>query len=143
MAGIKLTETEMQYMSLFEAVTQVEARDCVIDEENNRVIFLVGQGMAGKAIGSNGANVKLLRKLLGKDVDIVEEASTLEGLIQAALFPARVKSIEVLERDGGEKVVVVEVPAEQKGLAIGRGGRTIKRARLLAKRYYGADVVLK
>jgi N utilization substance protein A len=64
-------------------------------------------------------------------------------LIQAALFPARVKSIEVLERDGGEKVVVVEVPTEQKGLAIGRGGRTIKRARLLAKRYYGADVVLK
>ncbi len=143
MAGIKLTETEMQYMSLFEAVTQVEARDCVVDEENNRVIFLVKQGMAGKAIGNNGTNVKILRKLLGKDVDVVEEASTLEGLIQSALFPAKVKSVKIVERNNKEKVIVVEVPIEQKGLAIGRGGRTIKRAKLLVKRYYGADIVLK
>jgi len=143
MAGIKLTETEMQYISLFEAVTQVEVRDCVVDEENNRLIFLVKQGMAGKAIGNNGTNVKVLRKLLGKDIDIVEESSTLEGLVQAALFPARVKSIEIKEYDNNTKVAVVEVPAEQKGIAIGKGGRTIKRAKLLAKRYFGVDLALK
>lgn len=142
MAGIKLTEEEMQYISLFEAVTQVEARDCVVDGENNRVVFLVKQGMAGKAIGSNGANVKILRKLLGKDVEIVEESDTLEGLVQAALFPARVKAVEIREYDNA-KVAIVEVPAEQKGIAIGKGGRTIKRAKLLLKRYFGVDLVLK
>lgn len=143
MAGIKLTEVELQYISLFEAITQVEASDCLVDEDNNRIIFVVKRGMAGKAIGANGANVKMLRRLFGRDIDIVEEANTLEDLVQAALFPAKVTSIEVKERADGTKVAVVEVPAEQKGLAIGRGGRNIKRARLLAKRYFGVDLIIK
>ncbi|RLE84462.1 MAG: NusA-like transcription termination signal-binding factor [Thermoprotei archaeon] len=141
MPSIKLTELEMQYISLFEAVTQVEAVDCVVDEECNRVIFVVKRGMAGKAIGGDGANVKMLRRLLQKDVDIVEESDTLEGLLRSALFPASVKSIEVKRDSSGRKIVVVEVPPEQKGLAIGRRGRNVKKVRLLAKRYFDVDHV--
>lgn len=143
MANIKLTESEIQYISLFEAVTQVEAMDCILDEENERLIFIVRRGTAGKAIGSRGSNAKLLRKLFGRDVEIVEHGETLGDLLRAALFPAKILSIEVREDSDGEKVAVVEVPEEQKGLAIGRNGRNVKRAKLLAKRYFGVDVTLK
>lgn len=143
MANIKLTEKELQYISLFEAVTQVEVIDCVHDDEHNRIIFIVRRGMAGKAIGTGGSNAKLIKKLLGKDVEVVERGDTLDDLIRAALFPAKVVSIEVKENSNGGKVAIVEVPAEQKGLAIGRGGRNVKRAKLLAKRYFGVDVTLK
>jgi len=141
--GIKLTENELQYLSLFEAITQVEALDCINDEENGRLIFVVRPGMAGKAIGSRGANAKLLRKLFGKDIEIVEHGETLVDLLRAALFPAQILSVEVRENSNGEKVAIVKVPEEQKGLAIGRNGRNVKRAKLLAKRYFGVDVVLK
>lgn len=143
MANIKLTEKEMQYMSLFEAITQVEVIDCINDEENNRLIFIVRRGMAGKAIGAGGANAKLMKKLLGKDVEVVEQGTTLDDLIRTAFFPAKVMSIEMRESSNGDKIAIVEVPAEQKGLAIGRGGRNVKRAKLLAKRYFGVDVALK
>lgn len=143
MIGIKLTEVEMQYISLFETLTQVEACDCIIDEEYNRVIFVVRRGVAGRAIGSNGANVRMLKKLLGKDVDVVEEGESLEEVIQAALFPAKVIRLEVKEGKNGMKVALVEVPPEQRGLAIGRGGRNIRRAKLLAMRYFNTAVALK
>ncbi len=143
MTTIKLTESELQYISLFEALTQVEALDCVNDEENGRVIFIVKRGMAGRAIGSKGSNVKLLRKLIGRDVEVVEMGDTLEELISAALFPVKVLSVEIREDENGEKVAMVEVPPSQKGLAIGRGGRNVKKLRLLAKRYFGVNVVLK
>ncbi|MCS7104569.1 MAG: NusA-like transcription termination signal-binding factor [Thermofilaceae archaeon] len=143
MSGIKLTESELQLISLFEAVTQVEALDCILDDESNRLIFVVRRGSAGKAIGSNGANAKMLRKLLKRDVEIVEEGATLEDLIRSALFPASIKGISVSEGGNGNKVALVEVSAEHKGLAIGKGGRNIKRAKLLAKRYFNTDVILK
>ncbi|MEM0023228.1 MAG: NusA-like transcription termination signal-binding factor [Thermofilaceae archaeon] len=143
MANIKLTEKEMQYISLFEALTQVEVLDCINDEENNRLIFIVRRGMAGKAIGVGGANTKLMKKLIGKDVEVVEQGLTLDDLIRAALFPAKVLSIEMRENSNGGKVAIVEVPAEQKGLAIGKGGKNVKKAKLLARRYFGVDVALK
>ena len=142
MPSIKLTEMEMQFISLFEAVTQVEARDCVIDERNNRIIFVVRRGMAGRAIGGDGANVKMLKRLLRKDIDVVEESDTLEELIRSTLFPATVKSIRVRRDSNGRKIAIVEVPPYQKGLAIGRGGRNVWKARLLAKRYFDVHHVI-
>ena len=143
MATIRLTENEIQYISLFEAVTQVEALDCINDEENNRLIFVVKRGMAGKAIGSKGSNAKLLRKLFGRDVEIVEKGETLEEMLSAALFPAKILSVKIREDSDGSRVAVVEVPESQKGLAIGKNGRNVKRAKLLAKRYFDVDVVVK
>lgn len=139
MVGVKLTENELQHISIFEAITQVEALDCIVDEDNNRVIFVVSKGAAGKAIGSNGSNVRTLRQILRKEVDIVEKGETLEELIFSALFPATVKSIEVRKDDNGRSTVLIEVPFEEKGLAIGKGGRNVRRAKLLVKRYFGID----
>ncbi|HDD63711.1 MAG TPA: NusA-like transcription termination signal-binding factor, partial [Thermoprotei archaeon] len=39
------------------------------------------------------------------------------------------------------KVVIVTVPASEKGIAIGKDGKNISRARILAKRYFDVDWV--
>lgn len=144
MAGVKLTENELQHISIFEAITQVDALDCILDDDDNRVIFVVRKGTAGKAIGSNGTNVRTLRQVLRREIDIVEKGETLEELVSSALFPAAIRSIEVRKDDNGRSSILVEVPFDQKGLAIGKGGRNVRRAKLLIKRYFGIDnLVLK
>lgn len=139
--SIKLTDVEMKYIYLLESITGVTTMDCVIDDENNRIIFLVKKGQAGIAVGRNGINIKRLQKLLGKNVEIVEYAETLEELIKNSLFPARVLSVRLKKDTSNRKIVVVSVPANERGLAIGKDGKNIKRARMLAKRYFDVDWV--
>ncbi|RLE63896.1 MAG: NusA-like transcription termination signal-binding factor [Thermoprotei archaeon] len=141
MVSIKLTDVEMKYIYLLESITGVTTMDCVIDEENNRIIFLVKKGQVGIAVGRNGINIKRLQKLIGKNVEIVEYAETLEELIKNSLFPARVLSVRLKKDANNRKIVVVSVPANEKGLAIGKDGKNIKRARILAKRYFNIDWV--
>lgn len=142
MPSVKLTDLEMKYISLVESLTGTTVIDCVIDNDNNRIIFLVKKGQAGLAVGRDGNNVKRLRKLIGKDVEIVEYSDTLEDLIKNSLFPARVTSIRLRKDLSGRKIVIATVPPNEKGIAIGREGRNIARARLLARRYFDVDNVI-
>lgn len=139
--GIKLTEREMKYIALFESITGTTVKDCIIDDNLNRVIFLVKPGQAGLAVGRNGINVRRLRELFKKDVEIVEYAESVEQLIKNSLFPARVIAVKVANTQDKRKVAYVSVHPSDKGLAIGREGRNISRAKLLAKRYFGIDKV--
>jgi len=67
---------------LFQQETGVTARDCIIDEENDRIIFLVDQDKMGVAIGRNGANVKRLEKRVGKSIELVGYSENLEELVK-------------------------------------------------------------
>ena len=49
--GIKFTSTEMRYIALFESVTSAGVKDCIIDEEQGRVLYVVNEGQVGVAIG--------------------------------------------------------------------------------------------
>jgi len=66
---------------------------------------------------------------------VVEYADTPEGLIRNSLAPAKIKEIRVTERPD-KKIVVVEIDARDKAIAIGKNGRTIDKTRLLVKRYF-------
>ena len=52
---IKLTSDELRLMSLFQSITSATARDCIMDERMERVIFVVNKGHMGLAIGKGGA----------------------------------------------------------------------------------------
>ena len=41
---IKLTSEELGLMSLFQSVSGAGVRDCIIDEKNGRVIYIVNPG---------------------------------------------------------------------------------------------------
>ena len=50
-SGIKFTTTEMKYIALFESISGASVKDCIVDEEQGRVIFVVKKGDIGAAIG--------------------------------------------------------------------------------------------
>jgi len=141
---VKLTANEMHYISLFESITGAIVQDCIIDNDSDRVIFVVKPGMIGLAIGKNGVNIRRAKKFLGKSIDVVEYADTPELFIKNTLVPvpaAKVRSVTITERLDGRKIASVEVDPEYRGIAIGKNGRNIARARILAKRHFGIDDV--
>ena len=141
MPEIKLTPDEMRYIALFQDVTGAVVKDCIVDNDENRIIFLVRPGDMGLAIGKNGINIKRVRKIIGKNIEVVEFSNKLEELAKNALAPARVRSVKVVSRHDGRKVVYVNVDPRDKGIAIGKAGRNVARARLILKRYFDIDSV--
>ncbi|KSW11648.1 transcription elongation factor NusA [Pyrodictium occultum] len=140
MVDIKLTAEEMRYMALLQDLTGAIARDCIVDNENNRVIFLVRPGDAGKAIGRRGSNINRLRKLLGKEIEVVEYADDLEAMVKNLFAPARILGVRVVQRNG-RKILYVTVDPNDKGRAIGKGGRKVSVARIVLKRYFDIDEI--
>lgn len=142
MPNIRLSDEEMRYITLFESISGATAKDCIIDNNANRIIFVIKKGEMGIAIGKNGINIKRATKLIGKPVEVVEAGDTPEELIKNALFPAKVHAVKITRDAFGRLVAHVAVDPKDKGLAIGREGMRIQRARLLAKRYFDIDAVI-
>lgn len=139
---IRLTSDEMSYIALFENVTGAVATDCIIDEERNRIIFVVKPGDVGLAIGKHGSRIKLVKNMVQKDIEIVEYADNPEAFIRNSFAPARIKEIRITNRLDNKKVAVVLVENKDKGIAIGKSGKTAERTRFLAKRYFQIDNVV-
>ena len=70
--AIKLTTDQMRMMSLFQNVTGATARDCIEDEKQDRIIFVVNSGKMGLAIGKGGVHIKSLQNILKTNVELVE-----------------------------------------------------------------------
>lgn len=138
---MKLTPQELRYMALLHDLTGVHVRDCIIDDDFNRIIFVVNPDEIGQAIGPRGINVQRLRKILGKNIEIVGYSDKLEDMAKLALVPARVRDVRVVER-AGKKTVYVSVEPADKGIAIGKNGKNVSRARILLSRYFGVDNVV-
>ncbi len=135
-SGIRFTSREMRYIALFESITGAMVKDCIIDDELNRIIFVVKKGEVGMAIGKGGKNIRLLEKMTGKKHEIIEHSDNPAQFIKNALKPARVKEIRITERPNGKTIAVVAVNPRDKGVAIGKNGRNAERIRFLAKRYF-------
>ena len=133
---IKLTSEELGLMSLFQSVSGAGVRDCIIDEKNGRVIYVVNPGEMGRAIGKNGIVVKTLQRLVGKPVELVEYSDDPKTFIKNALDPRYVLDVRLTEKLDGSKIAVVVVDAKKKSAVVGRNGRNAEKARLLAKRYF-------
>ncbi|MEM1674807.1 MAG: NusA-like transcription termination signal-binding factor [Candidatus Bathyarchaeia archaeon] len=140
--GIRLTNEELEYIRLFESVTGATARDCIIDNKFDRVIFVIKEGEAGMAIGKGGRNISLLRKITGKNYEVVEFSEDPIQFIKNALKPANVKEIRITKKPDGNMIAVVSVDIKDKGIAIGKNGRNIEKARTLAKRYFNISNIL-
>ncbi|HDD67427.1 MAG TPA: NusA-like transcription termination signal-binding factor, partial [Candidatus Thorarchaeota archaeon] len=80
--------------------------------------------------------------VFGKTVDVVELADTAEEFVKSALAPARVERVRIVEDRNGSLIAQVTVKNEDRGIAIGRDGRNVARARILAKRHFGLDNVV-
>ncbi len=140
--SVKLTSEELRYIALFESITGAVVKDCIIDEDEGRIVFVIKSGDIGMAIGRKGINIKRVRDYIKKPIDVVEYADNAEDFIQNTLAPARTKSIHITEKRNGRKVAVVNVDPKDKGIAIGKNGKNVARARLLARRHFQIDDVI-
>jgi N utilization substance protein A len=140
-SGIKFTSKEMRYISLFESVTGANVKDCIVNEEQSRVIFVVKEGEIGMAIGRGGRNIHTLEKMTGKKHEIIEYSERPAQFIKNALKPAMVKEVRITERPNGKTMAVVTVNPRDKGVAIGKNGKNAERLRFLAKRYFEIENV--
>jgi N utilization substance protein A len=134
--GIKITCDEMRYIALFESISGASVKDCIIDEEQGRAIFIVNQGQVGVAIGRGGRNIHTLEKMTGKKHEIIEYSEDAVQFIKNALKPAAVREVRITERTDGKTIAVVTVNPKDKGIAIGKNGKNAERLRFLAKRYF-------
>ena len=140
--SIKLTTDQMRMMSLFQNVTGATARDCVEDEKQDRVIFVVNTGKMGLAIGKGGIHIKSLQNIVKRNVELVEfdedPAKFLTNLLNSKL----ISEVKINKRADGSKQAIVMVDPRKKGIVVGREGRNAEKARLLAKRYFDITSVL-
>lgn len=142
MGEILLNEDCMRFISQFESLTGASSRDCVIDERNQRIILVVNPGEMGKAIGKKGASIRRASEEMGRKIEVVEYSTNPEQFLRNCFLPAKVTSVEFSE-ENGEKIARVGVSDEDRGLAIGKEGKNIFKAKKLAQRQHNiADVQL-
>ena len=139
---IKLTSDELRLISLFQSITSATARDCIVDDKMERVIFIVNKGQMGLAIGKGGATIRQLQNVVAKKVELVEYSDDPSEFIRNILNSDMINEVKMNERVDGTKQAVVIVDARKKGVVVGREGRNAEKARLLAKRYFQISNVL-
>lgn len=139
---VKITPEEFRYMALLSELTNTTVMDCILDNDNNRIIFLVNPNEVGRAIGPRGFFVQKLRKILNKDIEIVGYSDKLDEQIKLALLPVRVTDTKINTRPDGAKILYIAVNPADKAMAIGKGGRNIQRLKLILKRHFNIDSVI-
>ena len=140
--SIKLTMDQMRKISLFQNITKVTPRDCLDDEKQDRLIFVVNEGKMGLAIGKNGSNIKSLQNLLKRNIELVEYYNDPIKFLKNLLNAKLINEVKISKRADGSPQAIVLVNPNNKGLVVGRAGRNAEKARLLAKRYFDIPSVL-
>lgn len=80
----------------------------------------------GSCVGQKGTRVQtVIDELGGEKIDIIEWNEDTQKFISAALSPAKVLAVELREDD---KQAIVNVPADQLSLAIGKRGQNVRLA---------------
>lgn len=129
---------ERRYIEELRILTKSTALDCIIDERFDRVIYVIRPGDMGLAIGKKGDNIKRLQNVLGKRIEMVEYAESPDAFIANIFKPAEVTGVEHTPENGPVHVFVRH--RNDLGIAIGKAGCNIEKARVLCRRFYGIEV---
>ena len=132
----------MRLMSLFQNITKATARDCVEDEKQDKIIFVVQEGKMGLAIGKGGSNIKSLQNIIKRNVELVEYFDDPIKFLKNVLNPKLVNEVKLDTKPDGSSQATIIVDHGKKGLVVGREGRNAERARLFAKKYFNISSVL-
>ncbi len=143
MPQVTLTEECMRLISQFESLTGAGSRDCIVDNRNERIIFVINPGDMGLAIGKSGSSIKKASDVMGKRIEVVEYSADPGQFLRNCFLPAQVTDIDFDTNEEDQQVALIEVRDEDRGLAIGKAGKNIFKAKVLAQRQHDiADVQL-
>jgi len=131
-------DTQMiRTLNMFESITDVEARDCIIKEQE--AYFIVPNGKAGMAIGKGGKVVQKVQDQLGKTVKIYEYNDNVGAFVNN-LVPGDIRGVDIEETEEGKKVSIT-VPNSNKGKVLGKNGERIESIRDILKRTHNVKEV--
>ena len=126
----------IRLITLFENLSKVNVKDCLVDKETNTVFFVVNEKEAGLAIGKNGRKIKEIEKILNKNIKIFEFSKDLVSFVKN-LIPS---SAEIRVINENERVIVeVRVEKSLKPVVIGRDKRNLKIYKEFLKRLHKVD----
>jgi N utilization substance protein A len=128
---------ERRYIEELRILTKSTAIDCLIDERFDRIIYIVRPGDMGLAIGKKGENIRRMQKVLGKKIEMVEYSENPDDFIANMFRPALLSSVE---KDEAGRVRVILQKRSELGIAIGKGGANVEKARLLFRRFFGSEL---
>ena len=140
--AIKLSTDQIRLISLFQNITKATARDCLDDEKQNKIIFVVNEGKMGLAIGKGGSNIKSLQNILKRNIELIEYFDDPIKFLKNILNPKFVNEIKLDVKPDGSSQATIIVDHGKKGLVVGREGRNAERARLFAKKYFDISSVM-
>ncbi|NOZ83161.1 MAG: NusA-like transcription termination signal-binding factor [Euryarchaeota archaeon] len=136
MEVLKLSAREISYIALFESMTGAVVKDCVVDENDSRVTFIVRKGDMGIAIGRRGVNVQRVAKAIGKKVEVIEHSSDPAEFVVNVLRPVKVESVEV---DAEKKQIRVRLNMHERERL---KRKMLERVREIVRRHHDMDVVI-
>ena len=131
----------MRYIALFEGITNARVKDCF--ENNDMIVFIVDTGQLKKAIGQKGNNIRHLRKILKKNLKLIEYSPKIEEFIRNIFYEFPIKNVTIKEKnDNKSQVAYVEVDVRDKGKIIGVNSKNLKLAREIINRYSQIDIFI-
>lgn len=131
---IKFDTETIRLLNIFENLTGVAAKDCLIKE--NMIYFVVDEEKIGLVVGRNGNVIKNVERVLNKNIKLFGYSEDLTKFIKN-LIP-KANNIKIFE-ENGKKVVEVSVEKTDKPLIIGREGKNLKILKELLKRNHDVD----
>ena len=123
-------------------MTGAMVKDCIIDDEQGKVTFVVKNGDMGLAIGKGGSSVSKVQRAVDKGIEIVELDEDPIQFIKNCLSPAKLQSVKISQKQSGEKIAIVTADNTNKRIAIGKNGINIERAKLLVDRQHNIDNII-
>jgi N utilization substance protein A len=127
---------ELEIPEIFEGLVEVKKVARIAGYKSKVIVASHDRNVdpVGTCIGVGGSRIKpVLREIGGEKIDIIRLATSVEELVKAALKPAEVERVQLV--DGQAHVFVSD---EQRPIAIGKQGQNIA----LASRLVGMPIVI-
>jgi transcription termination/antitermination protein NusA len=133
--NIKISHQEILYMTAFDNMTNVMAKNCVVD--GDMITFVVDEKDVGQAIGKKGVTIKLLRDKLRKQVSVLPYAVKVKEFVEKAFPEVTFTDFKEKERDNG-KGLAVKVDQENKEKLL-KNARKLASVKTILKKTFGIE----
>jgi len=133
MTTIRFDAQTLRYISIFEAATNAQVKDCI--ERDNLVVFVVYPRNLRKALENNGTKIQTVRNLIKKNVMVVEYSPDILVFVKNVFHRFKVRNIKIENQDGQFNITVFVDPKD-KARAIGKDGRNLKLAKEIIGRHF-------
>ncbi len=132
---VKYTNDDILNITAFENITKSQVMDYINDD--NILYFVIKSDNFMKLIGRDGVMIKEIKRKMNQNLILYKYSDNLEEFTKN-LIPVPVKKLDVTEHENN-RTITVEIEKRNKGLLIGRGGKTINIIKTFLKRQFNID----